>query len=101
NEVFFENVRVPRENLLGELNGGWQIATSALQNERGILYVVEQQIPLKQTRDKLFALARERGAGGDPLLRQELAELHLQTEVFRLTCQRTLDKLLRIGMPGP
>ena len=101
NEVFFENVRVPRENLLGELNGGWQIATSALQNERGILYVVEQQITLKQTRDKLFALARERGAGGDPLLRQELAELHLQTEVFRLTCQRTLDKLLRMGMPGP
>jgi alkylation response protein AidB-like acyl-CoA dehydrogenase len=101
NEVFFENVRVPRENLLGELDGGWQIATAALQNERGILYVVEQQITLQQTRDKLFEVARERGAAADPLLRQELAELHLQTEVFRLTCQRTLDKLLRMGMPGP
>jgi alkylation response protein AidB-like acyl-CoA dehydrogenase len=101
NEVFFENVRVPRANLLGELDGGWQIATAALQNERGILYVVEQQITLQQTRDKLIEIARERGAGADPLLRQELAELHLQTEVFRFTCQRTLDKLLRMGMPGP
>lgn len=101
NEIFFENVRVPRENLLGELNGGWQIATSALQNERGILYVVEQQIALQQSRDKLLELARERRAGADPVLRQELAWVHLQTEVFRMTCQRTLDKLLRMGMPGP
>src|SRR6185369_7210311 len=36
NEMFFENVRVPRENLLGELHGGWKITTAALQNERGI-----------------------------------------------------------------
>jgi alkylation response protein AidB-like acyl-CoA dehydrogenase len=101
NEVFFENVRVPRENLLGDLHGGWQITTAALQNERGILYVVEQQISLQQSRDKLLEFARSRGAGKDPVLRQELAEVHLQTEVFRLTCQRTLDKLLRMGMPGP
>ena len=101
NEVFFENVRVPRENLLGELHGGWQITTAALQNERGILYVVEQQISLQQSRDKLLEFARARAAGNDPVLRQELAEVHLQTEVFRLTCQRTLDKLLRMGMPGP
>jgi alkylation response protein AidB-like acyl-CoA dehydrogenase len=101
NEVFFENVRVPRENLLGELHGGWQIAVSALQNERGILYVVGMQTLLKKSRDQMLALARARGAGGDPLLRQELAGLHIGTEVFRMTCQRTLDKLLRMGMPGP
>jgi alkylation response protein AidB-like acyl-CoA dehydrogenase len=101
NEMFFENVRVPRANLLGELHEGWQIAVSALQNERGILYVVSMQILLKQSRDRLIELARERGAGRDPLLRQELAGIYLGTEVFRLTCQRTLDKLLRMGMPGP
>jgi len=101
NEVFFENVRVPRENLLGELHEGWQIAVAALQNERGILYVVSMQIALKQARDKLLAFARERGAGRDPLLRQELAAVHLGAEIFRVTCQRTLDKLLRMGMPGP
>ena len=101
NEIFFENVRVPRENLLGELHGGWQIATAALQNERGILYVVEMQIQLARGRDQLVAFAREHGAGRDPVMRQEIATLYLGTEVFRMTCRRTLDKLLRMGMPGP
>ena len=101
NEIFFEGVRVPRASLLGELHQGWQIAVAALQNERGILYVVGMQIALKQARDKLIAFARSRGAGRDPLLRQDLAGLYLGTEVFRMTCQRTLDKLLRMGMPGP
>src|SRR5205814_4963443 len=101
NEMFFVAVRVPRENLLGELHGGWQIAVAALQNERGILYVVSMQIALKQARDRLLEFARGRGAGGDPVLRQKLAAVHLGTEIFRVTCQRTLDKLLRMGMPGP
>ena len=101
NEIFFENVRVPRQNLLGELNGGWPVATAALQNERGILYVVEMRIQLQQARDHLLALAREHGAADDPVLRQQVAELNIQTEVFRMTCQRILDKLLRMGMPGP
>ena len=101
NEVFFEGVRVPRCNLLGELHGGWQVAIAALQNERGILYVVGMQIALKEARDKLIAFARERGAGRHPVLRQDLAQVYLQTEIFRYTCQRTLSKLLRAGFPGP
>jgi alkylation response protein AidB-like acyl-CoA dehydrogenase len=101
NEVFFEDVRVPRENLLGELHRGWQIATAALQNERGILYVVEMQILLTKARDFLVRLARERGATRNPVTRQALADVYLGVETFRHTCQRTLDKLLRMGMPGP
>ncbi|MBP1687440.1 MAG: acyl-CoA dehydrogenase domain protein [Deltaproteobacteria bacterium] len=101
NEVFFENVQVPRENLLGELNNGWKVATAALQNERGILYVVEMQIILTKGRDDLMRLARERGADRDPVLRQALADVYLGVETFRHTCQRILDKLLRMGMPGP
>jgi alkylation response protein AidB-like acyl-CoA dehydrogenase len=101
NEVFFEDVRVPRTNLLGELHNGWQIATAALQNERGILYVVEMQIVLAKVRDMLVRLARERGGTRNPVTRQALAEVYLGVETFRHTCQRTLDKLLRMGMPGP
>ena len=101
NEVFFEGVRVPKENLLGALHDGWRVAVAALQNERGILYVVGQQIHLKEARDRLVALARERGAGRDPLLRQRLADVYLSTEIFRFTCQRTLDRLMRFGAPGP
>ena len=100
-EVFFEDVRVPRENLLGELHNGWQIATAALQNERGILYVVEMQILLARGRDQLLRLACERGVSRDPLMRQALADIYLGVETFRHTCQRTLAKLLRWGMPGP
>jgi alkylation response protein AidB-like acyl-CoA dehydrogenase len=101
NELFFEEVRVPRDNLLGELDKGWQIVTSALQNERGIMYVVEMQILLKKQRDQLMRFARERGAHLDPISRQALAGVYLGVETFRNTCQRTLDKLLRMGMPGP
>jgi len=101
NEVFFENVRVPRENLLGELHEGWTVAVSALQNERGIMYVVGMQIQLKEARDRLVAFVRSRGAGSDPLLRQRIAELYVGAEAFRFTCQRTLDKLMRFGTPGP
>jgi alkylation response protein AidB-like acyl-CoA dehydrogenase len=101
NEVFFENVRVPRENLLGALHDGWQIAIAALQNERGILYVIGMQILLTEQRDKLLDFARAQGAGLDPLHRQALADVYLGTETFRMTCQRTLDKLMRFGFPGP
>jgi alkylation response protein AidB-like acyl-CoA dehydrogenase len=101
NEMFFEDVRVPRTHLLGELHNGWQIATAALQNERGILYVVEMQILLTKARDHLMRLARQQGAARNPLNRQALADVYLGVETFRHTCQRTLDKLLRMGMPGP
>ncbi len=101
NEMFFDGVRVPRANLLGELHEGWQVAVAALQNERGILYVVGMQIGLKQARDHLLDLARTRGAGRNRVVRQQLAGLYLGTEIFRVTCQRTLDKLLRMGSPGP
>jgi len=101
NEVFFEDVRVPRANLLGDLHDGWKIVTAALQNERGIMYVVEMQIALARQRDELVLFARQRGAHRDPLTRQKIAELYLGVETFRHTCQRVLAKLLRMGMPGP
>ncbi len=101
NELFFEEVKVPRANLLGELNKGWAIVTAALQNERGILYVVEMQILLAKARDQLVRFARERGAHRDPVKRQALADVYLGVETFRHTCQRTMSKLLRMGMPGP
>ena len=102
NEVFFEDVRVPRENLLGELHNGWQIATAALQNERGILYVVEMQILLTRgARSAARAWRASAAPRTDPVTRQALADVYLGVETFRHTCQRTLDKLLRMGMPGP
>ncbi|MFN8644509.1 MAG: acyl-CoA dehydrogenase family protein, partial [Candidatus Binatia bacterium] len=59
------------------------------------------QILLKKQRDQLMRVARERGAHLHPTTRQALANVYLGVETFRSTCQRTLDKLLRMGMPGP
>src|SRR4029078_2175946 len=85
NELFFEEVKVPRANLLGELHQGWQIVTAALQNERGIMYVVEMQILLKKQRDQLIRFSRERGAHRNPVIRQQLASVYLGVETFRNT----------------
>src|SRR5438477_89648 len=95
NEMFFDAVRVPRENLLGELHDGWKVAVAALQNERGILYVVSMQILLKQARDRLLQLARERGAGRDAVLRQDVARGLLGSGVCRVSWRRTIDQLPR------
>ncbi len=59
NEIFFTDVKVPKENLLGEVGGGWQVAMTTLLHERGTL-----GFALSATLDvavrKLIALARER-----------------------------------------
>ena len=59
NEIFFTDVHVPKENLLGEIGGGWQVAMTTLLHERGTL-----GFALAATLDaavrKLIALAKER-----------------------------------------
>ena len=64
NEIFFSDVRVPEENLLGEVGGGWQVAMTTLLHERGTLGFALQAALEVQIR-KLVSLARDRGA--DPL----------------------------------
>src|SRR2546429_3789158 len=71
NEIFFTDVQVPKENLLGEIGGGWQVAMTTLLHERGTL-----GFALSATLDvavrKLVALAKER-EGTDPILRDRIA----------------------------
>src|SRR5690349_19655914 len=88
NELFFEGVRVPRENLLGTLHEGWQVAVAGLQ------------IAVRRARAEIVELGSAHGAGRARLLRQDLAGFWLGTESFRNTCQRTLDKPVRMGMPA-
>ena len=61
NEVFFEDVRVPRENLVGELNQGWQVANATLAHERNMLGSTTRT---QQMFDGLLHLARTRQRGG-------------------------------------
>ncbi len=105
NEVFFEDVRVPRRNLLGGLNNGWQVAMTTLMNERGApsISVGAQYYALFSEVVELCRRSRVRGgaAARDPLLRQQLAQLYVELQAMRLTSYRAFSTILKGGTPGP
>jgi alkylation response protein AidB-like acyl-CoA dehydrogenase len=71
-EVFFTDVTVPRDALVGELHGGWAITQGSLAHERAGLWV-EGVARLEQTVGALVALARRTGRDTDPVLRRKIA----------------------------
>ena len=102
NEVFFEDVRVPRANLVGLLNAGWQVANATLAHERNMLGSTTRT---QQTFQKLVRLARvQRRNGGpaskDPVIRQRLADLAIRVETMKLEAYRQLTDALRKRPPG-
>jgi alkylation response protein AidB-like acyl-CoA dehydrogenase len=74
-EVFFTDVVVPRENLVGHLNGGWTITQGSLAHERAGLWV-EGVARLEQTVGGLVQLAKETGRDRDPVIRRKLAAFY-------------------------
>jgi hypothetical protein len=100
NEVFFTDARTPRENVVGEVNGGWSVAMTLLGYERG---EAAATFPLmfRTELDRLIALARERGCARDPVVRQRLAWCHSKVEMMRWLGMRTLTRYLAGGHPGP
>jgi alkylation response protein AidB-like acyl-CoA dehydrogenase len=98
NEVFFDEVRVPRANLLGRLHGGWEVAITILMYERMSL---GSMVGLHQYIDRVLDLARRHdGAAADPLVRQRLAELYIAGRALRLTNLRYMTRELRGETPG-
>jgi alkylation response protein AidB-like acyl-CoA dehydrogenase len=98
NEIFFTGVRVPTDNLLGEVGGGWQVAMTTLLHERGTLGFALQAALEVQVR-KLISLARDRGA--DQLQRDRIAREWIEMQAVRFTNYRSLSALMKTGMPGP
>jgi alkylation response protein AidB-like acyl-CoA dehydrogenase len=74
-EVFFTDVVVPHENLVGHLNGGWAITQGSLAHERAGLWV-EGVARLEQTVGGLVELARQTGRDRDPVIRRKLAQFY-------------------------
>lgn len=106
NETFFDNVAVPAENLVGELNGGWKIAMTTLAYERGPEDALGRQIRFKQELDRLLETASglRRGSGlaiDDPAIRQRLAKAVVEIELMRLNCLRSFSKALKGAPRGP
>ncbi len=105
NEVFFEDVRVPRANVIGAVNHGWEIAITTLMHERQTLTFSRQLQSNVALRD-LLALARSvavRGAAAtrDAIMRQKLAAAYIDGEVMKYTSLRNLTRVLRGAVPGP
>ena len=96
NEVWFEDVRVPGENLVGELNGGWAIAKFLLGNER--VGVAPPGI-VKRVIARVKGLAEDRFAD-DPLLRARIATLENELFALELTALRVAANSSE-GKPHP
>ncbi len=86
NEVIFDNVRVPRRNVVGEENRGWYVAVTLLDFERsGIDYSAIARRLLDETRDYASEASRDgRPMVRTPWVRNELADRYIECEVARL-----------------
>src|SRR5262245_47040713 len=103
-EVFFEDVSVPADRMVGAPGAGWQIAMGILTHERGPVWTFTFQRKIRRSFEQLVRLAREhagtRGALADPVVRQRLAQAYVEVELLRLVGYRSLTRLLRTGQPG-
>jgi alkylation response protein AidB-like acyl-CoA dehydrogenase len=99
NEVFFDDVRVPAENILGELNGGWSIATSSLAHERGMLWVANTTGLERELAMVVEAAARPLPDGRilaeDPVFRSQVARAHMEVQAMKAMGYRGFAKAAR------
>ncbi|OLC13320.1 MAG: hypothetical protein AUH29_13470 [Candidatus Rokubacteria bacterium 13_1_40CM_69_27] len=100
NEVFFDTVRVPLENLVGKPNEGWSVALTTLAYERDLLTFI-RHISLRNAVHRLVKLARARGRARDPVVRQKIANIWIGEQALQLNAYRSLTNILRGGQPGP
>ncbi len=100
NELFLDGARVPAENVLGGIGNGWKVALTTLMNERaGLGFFL--QVRLRQLLDRLIEEAAREGLLEDPVVADQLGELHLRTEIVRLNAYRGLTTIEKYGQPGP
>jgi alkylation response protein AidB-like acyl-CoA dehydrogenase len=100
NEVFFEDVRVPRENLVGRINDGWRVAVTTLSNERGTMafaLAARYEIIFKEVAD----LCRRMGGGASPLACQQVAQFYIDLQALKYSLYRNFSTILHGGTPGP
>jgi alkylation response protein AidB-like acyl-CoA dehydrogenase len=101
NEVFLDEVFVPGDHLVGELDGGWAVANTTLAHERGTSFPFKEQVVHEVFLDDLYGLAAEEGELDDPEVADALAQAFVELRVLRLHNWRTLSRLARGVEPGP
>jgi alkylation response protein AidB-like acyl-CoA dehydrogenase len=90
NEVFFDDVRIPKDSLIGQRNNGWYQLVMALDFERSLIGTAAANQRLIDDLTRYAAETRSNGVrlADDPLVRDELAELAVENEVLRMMCYR-------------
>lgn len=101
NEVFFDDVRIPAENLVGDENEGWSLAKVTLSNERVSLSTGGALWGRGPTAMDLIDLIRRQGGVSDPMMRQRVANLYTESEVLRLIRLRQVTAAVKGKQPGP
>ena len=106
-QVFYDNVRIPLDNLVGELNGGWRVAMTTLGFERGT-GMIAHQLELSATFERLVDLCRiiEAPGGGrkaieDDAIAARLAQLGAEVAALRSLTVASISRATRDSVPGP
>jgi alkylation response protein AidB-like acyl-CoA dehydrogenase len=97
NEVFLSEVRIPVENVLGAVNGGWGVAQTTLANERTLIGGGGSGLGFGDFK----RLARAYGVNTDPVLRQSLVDAFIRFELIKYLGARTQAAIKQGKMPGP
>jgi alkylation response protein AidB-like acyl-CoA dehydrogenase len=99
NEIFFTDVRVPADALLGPLHDGWRVAMTTLTYERGT--VANLHLGLRDKIRRLLVEAARQGATDSVAVRLRLAEVYLQGELLKLLADRAVSGALAGREMGP
>jgi alkylation response protein AidB-like acyl-CoA dehydrogenase len=98
NEVFMTDVRIPADNVVGEVDAGWLVARTTLGSERAM--ISGGSSGSSTTRDDIIALAKTRGVEVDPSVRQGIAEAYARISILEYLGFRLRTALSRGEMPG-
>lgn len=97
-EIFFDDVRVPAENLIGEEGQGWNIAMSTAGFERGLM--LRSPARFQQTAKRLVDLYQQNQANADPAVRDAVLKAWMDAEAYALATYATASRLARGGQIG-
>jgi alkylation response protein AidB-like acyl-CoA dehydrogenase len=100
-EVFLDGARTALDNVVGEVDGGWSVVMGTLGNERAGATVLPFQASFQREMRQLLALVREKGVGGDPIVRQRVSKAWAGLRILELNNDRLLTAVLQGHHPGP
>lgn len=97
NEVFLSDVRIPRDNVIGQVNGGWAVANTTLTSERAFIGGGNSSWSVGE----LIDAAKQHGRSHDPVIRQKLAAAYARAQTLTYLGYRLRTASSRGVMPGP